>query len=184
MRKGYKATNSGAPSRRTFLGAAAAGSAAVAVAPLPALADPRPGRGPDGGGEPDWPNGPGRRNTVQQPDAELRAMLREIDPRRIRATIEKLVSFGTRHTLSSQDDPHRGIGAARDWIAAEFRSYAAASGGRMTVDVPSYVQAPDGDRVPVATRISNVRATLRGSDEPNRVYVISAGTTTRASPTS
>ena len=68
-----------------------------------------------------------------------------------------LASFGTRHTLSSQDDPDRGIGAARDWIAAEMTAYAAASDGRMTVDVQSYDQPPDGDRIPVTTTISNVR---------------------------
>ena len=52
-------------------------------------------------------------------------------------------------------------------------AYAAASGGRMTVEKQSYVQEPDGDRIPTPTTITNVLATLKGSDEPNRVYVIS-----------
>ena len=65
---------------------------------------------------------------------------------RIEANVRKLASFGTRHTLSSQDDPDRGIGAARDWIFDTMTSYAAASGGRMTVEKQSYVQEPDGDR--------------------------------------
>ena len=43
----------------------------------------------------------------QAPDPALRAMLRDIDPDRIKATILKLVSFGTRHTASSQTDPER-----------------------------------------------------------------------------
>jgi hypothetical protein len=120
-----------------------------------------------------WPKGPGRRVRAQAPDTELRAIMAEIDPARIEATIRTLVSFGTRHTLSTQDDPDRGIGAARDWIAAEMRKHAAASGGRMVVTVPSYVQQPDGDRIPTATRISNVVATLRGSVDPDRTYVIS-----------
>ncbi|HEV7206453.1 MAG TPA: M28 family peptidase [Jatrophihabitans sp.] len=151
-------------SRRAFL---AGGAAAATPFAGPALADPPrpPSRG-------EWPDGPGHPNHPQEADPALREILRQVDPARIRATIEKLVSFGTRHTLSAQDDPRRGIGAARDWIAAELRTYAAASGGRMTVDVPSYIQPP-ASRVPTPTRISNVRATLRGSVEPDRIYVIS-----------
>ena len=63
--------------------------------------------------------------------------------------MRKLVSFGTRHTLSDQDDPERGIGAARDWIFREMTAYAARSGGRMTVEKQSYVQPPAA-RIPVA----------------------------------
>ncbi|KIM44180.1 hypothetical protein M413DRAFT_17944 [Hebeloma cylindrosporum] len=116
--------------------------------------------------------GPGHLLIPQQPDAELISMLKQIDPNRMKATVEKLVSFGTRHALSNQTDPVRGIGAARDWIAAQMRTYAAASNGRMVVTVPSYVQQPSS-RIPNATVISNIVATLTGSKEPNRVYVIS-----------
>ncbi|OCL01327.1 putative zinc metalloprotease [Glonium stellatum] len=108
----------------------------------------------------------------QAPDAELREMLAEISPARIEAIITKLVSFGTRHTMSNQTDPVRGIGAARDWIAAEMRGYAAASEGRMTVTVPSYVQGVAA-RILFPTRISNVVARLEGATDPGRVYVIS-----------
>ncbi|MEV7365477.1 M20/M25/M40 family metallo-hydrolase [Streptomyces sp. NPDC091299] len=110
--------------------------------------------------------------TTQPPTRELRALLQEIDPAHIEATVRKLVSFGTRHTLSIQDDPARGIGAARDWLLAELRSYAAASGGRMTAELQSYIQEP-ASRIPTATRITNVIATLRGSVTPERVYVVS-----------
>ncbi|KAK0200144.1 peptidase M28 [Desarmillaria ectypa] len=99
-------------------------------------------------------------------------MLNEIDSARIQAIIEKLVSFGTRNTLSNQTDPNRGIGAARDWIASEMRRFAAASQGRMTVTVPSYVQGP-ASSIPTSTVISNIIATLRGSSDPGRVYVVS-----------
>jgi Zn-dependent M28 family amino/carboxypeptidase len=99
-------------------------------------------------------------------------MLGELDERRIRATVEKLASFGTRHTLSSQTDPERGIGAARDWIFAELSRYARTSGDRMTAEFQSYVQQPAA-RIPVATTITNVVATLRGSTAPGRVYVVS-----------
>ncbi|KAF9555693.1 peptidase M28 [Agrocybe pediades] len=119
-----------------------------------------------------WPPGPGNVLIPQVPNPELVQILSKVDPNRVKAIIEKLVSFGTRNTLSSQTDPKRGIGAARDWIAAEMRSFAAASNGRMTVDVPSYVQQPTS-RIPNATVISNIVATLKGSKEPNRVYVVS-----------
>jgi len=119
-----------------------------------------------------WPSGQGQPLVAQTPDAELDQILSQIDTARIRATIEKLVSFGTRHTSSSQTDPVRGIGAARDWIASEMRSFAVASRGRMVVTVPSYVQVPVS-RIPTNTVISDIVATLRGSSEPNRVYVIS-----------
>ena len=52
----------------------------------------------------------------------------EADPGRLRADVEKLVSFGTRHTLSSPDDPVRGIGAARKWGAEELDRIGAACG--------------------------------------------------------
>ena len=101
-------------------------------------------------------------------------MLREIDPDNIEASDRKLVSFGTRNTLSSQDDPVRGIGAARDWIFSEFSKYAADSGGRMTVALDSYLQ-PVASRIPVPTVITNVVATLRGTqpESANRIYVVS-----------
>ncbi|MFJ2828967.1 M20/M25/M40 family metallo-hydrolase [Streptomyces sp. NPDC087263] len=148
-------------SRRSILTATAAGAVTLgATAPPAQAASP----GPDSGSRPPA--------TAQPPTRELHALLKEIDRARIEATVRKLVSFGTRHTLSSQDDPVRGIGAARDWIAAELRTYAAGSGGRMTVELQSYIQEP-ASGVPAPTRITNVVATLRGSVTPERVYVVS-----------
>jgi hypothetical protein len=114
---------------------------------------------------------PRSRPRPQAPDATLRAMLREIDPRRIETIVRRLAGFGTRHTLSEQDNPVRGIGAARDWIFEQMQRYALASGGRMTVELQSFIQ-PVSPRVPVPTRITNVIATLRGSTSPERVYVV------------
>lgn len=108
------------------------------------------------------------------PSPDLRRMLAEVSPRRVEHIIRTLVSFGTRNTLSSQDDPVRGIGAARDWLFAEYQKIAATSGGRMTVELQSYVQEPI-PRVPVPTRVTNVVATLHGSrpESAGRVYVAS-----------
>ncbi|KAL9589047.1 MAG: hypothetical protein Q9203_002159 [Teloschistes exilis] len=96
---------------------------------------------------------------------QLQAILAEVDPARIEAIIRKLASFGTRHTLSSQTSPTRGIGAARNWIAGQMRSFAAASDGPMEVTVPSYIQGVDA-RILFPVRISNVVATLKGSVDP------------------
>ncbi|KAJ7077426.1 hypothetical protein B0H15DRAFT_1003665 [Mycena belliarum] len=124
----------------------------------------------------EWPPGPGAPLVPQQPDSELTAMMAEIDPARIKAIITKLVSFGT-------PDPLRGIGAARDWIASEMRTFAATSGGRMTVTVPmsrATLQEPSGNIIQ-PTVISNVVATLKGSTDLNRIYVVSGHYDSRVS---
>lgn len=119
-----------------------------------------------------WPTGlPGKVYTPQLPDSELTGLLRQIDPIRIKNIIEKLASFGTRHTCSSQTDPERGIGAARDWLLKQYQGFAKESEGRMTVELHSYIQ-PVASRIPFPTNISNVVATLRGSEVPERFVVI------------
>ena len=108
-----------------------------------------------------------------QTSAEVSRMLGEMSAANIKDYDDALVGFGTRHTLSSQTDKKRGIGAARDWIYGEFKKFAAKSGGRMTVEKQSYVQQPDGSRIPTPTTITNVVATLRGTQNPDRTYVVS-----------
>ncbi len=105
---------------------------------------------------------------------EVARILREIDAGKIEQTILKLVSFGTRNTLSAQDDPNRGIGAARDWLYDEFLKAAAESGGRMTVERQAYEQQKAA-RVPTPTVVTNVVATLRGAqpESESRIYVVS-----------
>jgi hypothetical protein len=109
--------------------------------------------------------------TRQQPDDELRALLRQVDPGRIHATVLRLTQFGTRHTASSQTDPVRGIGAATNWVFQQMQASAAASSGRMTVQKQTFVQ-PVSNRIPVPTTITNVIATLKGTASPERFYVI------------
>ncbi|MFD8921327.1 M20/M25/M40 family metallo-hydrolase [Streptomyces sp. NPDC059569] len=158
--------------RRTALSATVA-TAVVGVPALASTASASPSASTTGRGAGDRPV------TAQSPDRELRELLKEIDRDRIEATVRRLAAFGTRHTLSTQDDPERGIGAARDWIHAELKRYAEASGGRMTVELQSYIQEP-ASRIPVATRITNVVATLRGSVDPGRVHVVSGHYDSRA----
>jgi hypothetical protein len=94
-----------------------------------------------------------------------------VSQERLRSIIEKLVSFGTRHTLSSQTDPKRGIGASLKWTEEEFRRYARACRGCLTIATPSDVVT--GRRVPTPTKVTNVLAIQRGTVDPNRVVIIS-----------
>src|SRR5687767_8190 len=105
-------------------------------------------------------------------DPEIQKMVREVSARNIEASIRKLVSFGTRNTLSEQDNPARGIGAARDWIYSEFQKISAACGGCLDVQKQTFLQ-PKANRVPEATNLTNVFAVLKGTTDPSRVYVVS-----------
>lgn len=156
-------------------GSAAALGASVGAGPFSAGA----AAGASAAAAGQWPDGPGTPNQPQPPDRDLQQILRQVDQGRIEATVRTLCSFGTRHTMSSQDDPDRGIGAARDWIYRTMQDYAAVSGGRMTVELQSYVQQPVS-RIPTPTRITNVVATLRGWKHPDRIYVVSGHYDSRA----
>src|SRR5258708_5156081 len=107
----------------------------------------------------------------QEPDQDLRALLGEVDPDRIKATVLRLTQFGTRHTASSQTDPVRGIGAATAWVFEQMQAIAATSSGRMTVQKQTFVQ-PVSNPIPVPTTITNVIATLQGTASPQRFYVV------------
>ncbi len=107
-----------------------------------------------------------------KPNPEVSKMVKEISAKNIEATIRKLVSFGTRNTLSEQDNPTRGIGAARDWIFAEFQKINSECGNCLIVEKQSFLQ-PKANRVPEPTTLTNVIATLKGTTNPERVYVVS-----------
>ncbi len=111
---------------------------------------------------------------VAKPNAQIASIVREIDAGNIERAIRKLVSFGTRNTLSAQNDPNRGIGAARDWLYSEFLKTAAASEGRMTVEKQTFEQ-PKAPRIPSPTMLTNVVATLKGTqpESEQRVYIVS-----------
>jgi hypothetical protein len=117
------------------------------------------------------PSKPYRR---QAPDNQLIQLLNQIDQNQLQATVQKLVSFGTRHTASSQTDPVRGIGAATNWVFQQLQTDAAGSNGRMTVVRQTFTQGVVPGRIPVPVAITNVIATLNGSVSPNRKYVILA----------
>ncbi len=116
-----------------------------------------------------------RRPARMSRNSQMSAMLAEIDGGNIERTIRKLVSFGTRNSLSAQDDPARGIGAARDWLFGEFQKIAAQSGGRMTVELQTFEQQPGKfPRITRPTKITNVVARLNGAQASSpRMYVVS-----------
>ena len=111
---------------------------------------------------------------AEKPNAEIQKMLKEVSAKRIEADIRKLVSFGTRNTLSEQDNPTRGIGAARDYLFAEFQRISADCGNCLTVEKQTFLQQPTQNRrVSEPTNLTNVVATLRGTTDPERIYVVS-----------
>jgi len=108
-------------------------------------------------------------------DALISAALKQVSAERIRANIEKLVSFGTRLTISAQDPEAiaagRGIGAAREWIKAEFERYAKECGGCLEVKTDTFTE-PAADRIPQPTEITNVYAVLKGTDAENAKRIV------------
>jgi len=112
-------------------------------------------------------------------DAKLRAIVAPVSQAQLRHTIETLVGFGTRHTLSSQTDPKRGIGAALGWAEAEFNRYSAACGKCLTVQRTS--ETFSGDRLPAPTKITDVFAIQRGTERPNDVVIIQGHMDSRVS---
>ena len=110
------------------------------------------------------------------PDPQIAAALHQVSRERIQQTIEKLVSFETRSTLSSDMPASSGKGAtaAAEWIRSEFERYAKACGGCLEVKTDEFTQEP-GPRVPTPTKITNVYAVLRGTDSANagRIYLVS-----------
>src|SRR3954464_4854400 len=113
------------------------------------------------------------------PDAQLRTIIAPVSQAQLRHTIETLVSFGTRHTLSSQTDPKRGIGAALNWAEAEFNRYSADCGNCLTVTRAS--ETFTGDRLPAPTKITDVFAIQRGTERPNDVVIIQGHIDSRVS---
>src|SRR3954463_3958584 len=103
-------------------------------------------------------------------DARLRAIIAPVSATQLRHTIETLVSFGTRHTLSSQTDPKRGIGAALEWVRGEFQRDSAGCGNCLTIVDPSEVFT--GTRIPTPTRVRDMVAIQRGTERPNDVVII------------
>ena len=91
-------------------------------------------------------------------------------PERLKADVEKLVSFGTRHTLSSATDPKRGIGAARRWAQSEFEKIAKACKGCLKTELLE--RNMSGPRIPNGVNIVDVLAIKPGKMGWDHVIII------------
>jgi Peptidase family M28 len=121
-------------------------------------------------------------------DSHIAEAIQQVSADPIRQTIEKLVGFQNRSTISAQDEESikagKGIGAAREWIKAEFERYSKDCGGCLEVKTDSFTEPP-GDRIPKPTEITNVYAVLRGADprQANRVVLVTGHYDSRNSDT-
>ncbi len=107
-------------------------------------------------------------------DPEIEKMVNEVNPDSLRSYITRMVSFGTRNTLSTQKDSKRGIGAARNWVLSKFNEFSKQAGGRLTSIIDTTTLQPDGRRVDSVLLLGNVVATLKGSDPADdRIIIIS-----------
>ena len=114
---------------------------ATAAAAIPPLPPPPPPKGP-----------------------ELMEIIAPVSGERMKRDIAKMVSFGTRHTLSSQTDPKRGIGASVRWAEAEMK--------KLGLETLQTCDTVTGRRVPNPTRVCNAVAIQRGTERPNDVVII------------
>lgn len=112
--------------------------------------------------------------TILHRDPEIAKMVSEVSSDSLEYYINTLVAFGTRNTLSTQTDPERGIGAARNWVLRKFNEFAKTSDGRLTAMIDTTTLLPDGKRINKPILLGNVMATLKGTD-PNddRIFIIS-----------
>lgn len=118
-------------------------------------------------------------------DPEIEKMVKEVSSDSLRSYIQKMVSYGTRNTMSAANDPVRGIGAARNWVLSKFNEFAKQSNGRLSAFIDTVTLMPDKRRIDTPTLLGNVVATLKGTD-PNdkRIFLISGHLDNmRSSPT-
>ncbi len=131
--------------------------------------EPQPDRRPPNGGTVPLPTaipGAGPGDTPESaPPAGIAKVLDMVDPAELRASVDRLVGFGTRHTLSDTVSPTRGIGAARRWIHERFAAASIERGGAppLVAAFDSHRVAPDGKRIDRAVEVVNVVATLPGT---------------------
>lgn len=114
----------------------------------------------------------------QEPPTDVESALAEISADSLMRFVERLTSFGTRHTLSDTESDTRGIGAARRWIESEFHRFNEESGrtGAMALQVfmDSHFVEPDGRRIDTPVEIVNPVCVIPGAmpQARDRLYYI------------
>lgn len=107
-------------------------------------------------------------------DPQIEKMVSQVSKDSLESYVRKMVSFGTRNTLSTQTDSRRGIGAARNWVLAKFNEFAKQSQGRLSAIIDTTTLQKDGRRVDTTLLLGNVVATLKGTDTADkRIFMIS-----------
>lgn len=128
--------------------------------------------------------------SVSPADPAIAAAVQQVSEAHIRQTIEKLVSFGTRNSLSSMETdlpPGQGITAAADWIFAQYEAISKECGGCLEVKRDTFTADPAaggkqwGGRIPKPTQMTNVYTILRGADaaQAKRMYLVTGHYDTR-----
>ena len=122
-------------------------------------------------------------NLIQgQEKKDLYKIIDEVSSERIEKDIRKLVSFGTRHTLSDTISKKRGIGAARRWIKSEFEKISNDCNNCLEVFYQkNYFTPKDGERIVKPVWINNVVAIQKGSVNPNSFIIMSGDIDSRIS---
>ena len=103
----------------------------------------------------------------------LAEAVKEVSSSRIETSVRKLCSFGTRHPLSRTDSAFEGTGAARKWLRESYEEIAESTGGRLTVDLQVAKVPCQRLGMPSELEVVNIIATLRGSSDPDRIYLVS-----------
>ena len=117
-----------------------------------------------------------------QEKKDLYKIIDEVSSERIEKDIRKLVSFGTRHTLSDTISKKRGIGAARRWIKSEFEKISNDCNNCLEVFYQkNYFTPKDGERIVKPVWINNVVAIQKGSINPNSFIIMSGDIDSRIS---
>jgi peptidase M28-like protein len=107
-------------------------------------------------------------------------LVADVSANRIEADIRKLVGFGTRHTMSETESDTRGIGAARRWIADEFKRISSECGGCLEVVIVGDVVSGER-RIPEPVEVVSVVAIQRGTLDPDRMVMMSGDIDSRVS---
>jgi acetylornithine deacetylase/succinyl-diaminopimelate desuccinylase-like protein len=114
----------------------------------------------------------------EKPNPFITNVVDQVSAKRIEEDIRKLVAFGTRNTNSAQNNPNRGIGAARDWIFNQLKEISISCKGCLQVEKRLFEQQLTlNRRILKPTVITNIFARLTGTTDPNRInriYVVSA----------
>ena len=99
-------------------------------------------------------------------DPRILALVQGVSADRLGAIVRGLEAFETRNTLSDQTSTTRGIGAAAEWIATQFRQ----ASPKLQVSFDTYDIPAQGERIVRDTRLRNVMAVLPGRSA-RRIYV-------------